>query len=215
MQDNTDRTSTETQPPVVAHTVTKQFDNKKLIVGIAAGLGILLLLLIALVAALLNKKTDTQDAATTTQSSTASDQNGGSNAGASSSATSSKKVIMTLATKNPKLEYVIYEPKQNANNTTLFFGVRNICSGCEDGASVSEVTASFDSKNSYLLDESAGKKYGTITDQDGKALATPSCYGWIKYQEVRECFVAFAKVPSGTTVSWVFGSTRIDSIAIK
>ncbi|MCA9339775.1 MAG: hypothetical protein KDA17_02585, partial [Candidatus Saccharibacteria bacterium] len=134
----------------------------------------------------------------------------------SSSSTPEKKVLLTVPAKIDKLEYVIYEPKQNANNTTIFFSVRNKCSGCEESTYSGDATTYFDSKtDSYLLDENAGKKYATIKDQDDNVLATPSCGGWIKYQQSKECFVAFAKVPSGTTVSWVFGSNRIDGIKIK
>ena len=183
--------------------------SEKLIIGIAAGLGILVLVLIALVVALLGKKPDTQSGTTDSNPSTSQTSN-------SSSSTPEKKVLLTVPAKIDKLEYVIYEPKQNANNTTIFFSVRNKCSGCEESTYSGDATTYFDSRtDSYLLDENAGKKYATIKDQDDNVLATPSCGGWIKYQQSKECFVAFAKVPSGTTVSWVFGSNRIDGIKIK
>ncbi|MCA9336275.1 hypothetical protein KC955_00215 [Candidatus Saccharibacteria bacterium] len=209
MQDNANQSPTDTQSPTVSPAVPTPTDNKKLIIGIAAGLGILVLVLIALVVALLGKKPDTQSGTTDSNPSTSQTSN-------SSSSTPEKKVLLTVPAKIDKLEYVIYEPKQNANNTTIFFSVRNKCSGCEESTYSGDATTYFDSKtDSYLLDENAGKKYATIKDQDDNVLATPSCGGWIKYQQSKECFVAFAKVPSGTTVSWVFGSNRIDGIKIK
>ncbi|HPQ82708.1 MAG TPA: hypothetical protein PL191_03130, partial [Candidatus Saccharimonas sp.] len=177
---------------------------------IAAGLGILVLVLIALVVALLGKNQSTQSSNADSQQSSSS-QNKNSNAAASD-----KKVLMTMPSKNEKLEYIIYEPKQNANNTTIFFSVRNKCSGCEGSTYAGDVTTYFDSdSDSYLLDENAGKKYATIKDQDDEVLATPSCGSWIKYNQSIECFVSFAKVPAGTTVSWVFGRNRIDNIKIQ
>lgn len=209
MQDNANQSPTDTQSPTVSPVVPTSTDNKKLIISIAAGLGILVLVLIALVVALLGKKPDTQSGTTDSNPSASQTSN-------SSSSTPEKKVLLTVPAKIDKLEYVIYEPKQNANNTTIFFSVRNKCSGCEDSTYSGDATTYFDSRtDSYLLDENAGKKYATIKDQDDKVLATPSCGGWIKYQQSKECFVAFAKVPSGTTVSWVFGSNRIDGIKIK
>ena len=125
-------------------------------------------------------------------------------------------MVRTYASADDKLDILIYEPRQTGTNTTIDFGIRNKCAGCRDTVYTGSVLSSFDSRtSSYLLDENAGKKYSTITDQDDKVLASPSCSKWLKSDETLDCFVAFSKVPSGTTVSWVFGSTRIDNIKIK
>jgi hypothetical protein len=127
----------------------------------------------------------------------------------------SKRIVKTVPF-NEKLEYVIYEPKQNASNTTINFGVRNKCAGCEDDVYTGTATSGFDSRTgSYLVDDSAGKKYTVIKDEDDNVLASTSCTGSIGKNEVIDCFVSFKQVPSGSMVSWVFGKTRIDDIKIK
>ncbi|MFZ1484174.1 MAG: hypothetical protein WAS36_04140, partial [Candidatus Saccharimonadales bacterium] len=129
---------------------------------------------------------------------------------------SGRKVLLRAPTSNPKLEYVIYEPQQNGANTTIYFAVENICSGCSESTYTGAVTTSFSNRtNSYLVDDSNGKKYSIITDEDGETLASPGCAKLIKFGEKAECFASFSKVPSGSTVSWVFGSTRIDNIAVE
>lgn len=188
--------------------------QKKLLYGVLAGVGLLLLVLIVLLALLMGKKDSNTTNSGTRSGTSASQQSTSTNS--SDSTTATKKIILTVPTENDKLEYVIYEPRQTATNTTINFGIRNKCSGCEESTYSGDATTYFDSStDSYLLDENAGKKYATIKDQDDNVLATPSCGGWIKYQQSKECFVAFSKVPSGTTVSWVFGKVRIDGIKIQ
>ncbi len=180
--------------------------NKNLIVGIAIGLGLLLVTLAVLLTVLLMKKSDSSEG---TKESSQSTQTSSNNS-------SKKEVLLTVPSSNEKLEYVIYKPKQNATNTTINFGVRNKCAGCSDTSSTYSVTYNFDSKeNSYLLDENMGKKYSTIKDEDENVLASPTCSGNIKSGDTIDCFVAFSKVPSGSTVSWVFSNARIDGIKVE
>ena len=189
------------------------FENKKALGIIGAALGLLFLVLIILVVMLLNKNNDTDGTAQNDTTNSSQQASGNSDAQNSSG---DREVLVRAPTSNDKLEYVIYKPKQNAANTTIYFAVENVCEGCEDSVGAYNVVSSFDSKsNSYLLDDNNGKKYSPITDEDGDVLATPSCSEWLKFGEKQECFVAFAKVPSGSTVSWVFGKTRIENIKVE
>lgn len=188
--------------------------QKKLLYGVLAGVGLLLLVLIVLLALLMGKKDSNTTNSGTRSGTSASQQSTSTNS--SDSTTATKKIILTVPTENDKLEYVIYEPRQTATNTTIDFGIRNKCNNCAQDVYTGNTTSYFDSRTqSYLLDETAGKKYSTITDIDNKVLATPSCTQSLQYNEVQNCFVAFSKVPSGTTVSWVFGKVRIDGIKIQ
>ena len=182
--------------------------SKKILMIVGGIVGLLLIVLIVLVIALLGKDDDSN----------------GSNSSLSSEQTSSeqaetdgeREVLKRVPTSNDKLEYVIYKPVQNASNTTLYFAVENVCDGCEDRTGTYQAVSGFSSDdNSYLIDDNNGKKYSTITDQDDDVLATPSCGAHLEAGEKSECFVAFSKVPSGSTVSWVFGGTRIDNIKVE
>ncbi len=197
--------SPQTQPQTTVQ--PHKASNKNLLIGVAAAVGVLLLILIALLAMLLTKsKTDT--ASNSTNSSQSSQ--------ATQSDSPKREIALTVPSSDEKLEYVIYKPKQNATNTTINFGVRNKCAGCSDTSSAYSVTYNFDSRtNSYLLDENMGKKYSTIKDEDDKVLASPTCSGSVKSGDTIDCFVAFSKVPSGSTVSWVFSNTRIDGIKVE
>ena len=166
-----------------------------------------MLLLIGLLAfMLLSKSTPTETTSDSQQDSSKTNQ----------TTQQGREELLRAPTSNDKLEFVIYKPEQNGANTTIHFAVENICSGCTDSTSTFMATSNFDKKSySFLVDDSNGKKYSLITDEDGKELATPNCGKALKFGEKTQCFASFTKVPSGSTVSWVFGSTRIDKIAIN
>lgn len=208
----TDQTTTTPTTPTTQPSSSP--DNKRLVMIVGAVVGALLLVLIVLAIMLLSRddKADTTDnTGTTTEQ-----QQDSSNDNSTAQQGSSREVLMTLPTSDDKLEYIIYKPQQNSANTTLHFAVRNTCEGCSDSTPIWDVVSQFDSqRNSYLIDDNNGRKYSTITDEDSRVLATPRCNAHLKYDEKQECFVAFSKVPSGSTVSWVFGNNRIDNIKVE
>lgn len=182
--------------------------NKKLLAIVGGVIGLLLVVLIVLVVALLNKNDTNDNNSTTTDSTQRSDSGDATNA--------ERSVVLRAPTSDDKLEYIIYKPEQNASNTTIRFAVRNTCEGCSDTTGIYSVVSSFSNRNnSYLIDDNNGRKYSIITDEDNRPLATPTCNAHLKYDETQECFAAFSKVPSGSTVSWVFGSVRIDGIKVE
>ncbi len=182
----------------------------KLPLIIAGVLALLFLTLIALVVMLLTKDNPVESDSKNNDNSLQSTND------SSSQGKSAKKVVSTHQTDDEKLEILMYEPRQTATNTTIDFGVRNKCDGCTNSSGIFSVVYGFDNKtDSYLLDDNAGKKFSTITDEDGNVLATPTCNDQVKYNEVAQCFVAFSKVPAGSTVSWVFGKTRISGIKVE
>lgn len=184
--------------------------NKKIFAIFAALIAVLVIALIALMVMLFSKDDDTAKSGESSSSAQTSEEE------TSEAESGSRAVLKRVPTANEKLEYVIYEPEQNANNTTLFFAIENVCEGCSDSETTYYAVSDFaDDDDSYLLDDNNGKKYSPITDQDGEVLATPSCGGSLDPGSKQECFVAFSKVPSGSTVSWVFGDTRIDGIKIQ
>lgn len=188
--------------------------RKKLFIIGGAIITLLLVAIAALVVILVGKSDDkaTPTATNTTQSTPSTANNQAS----ATPTTPAKQVLLTTKTSNEKLEFQIFKPTQNAANTTINFGVKNICSGCSDTTFSGNVAVGYNNNvTSYLVDDTLGKKYSVISDEDGKVLASSSCGSYIKYNDTTECFVAFSKVPSGTTVSWVFGSTRIDGIKVE
>lgn len=187
-------------------------NNKKLISIVGSVLGLLLLALIVLVVMLITKEdsaqTDTSDEVG--QSAQQADETPDE-----TSAGSDREVLMRLPATNDKLGYIIYKPQQNAANTTIYFAVENLCEGCESSTSTWSATNGFNNRTgSFLVDDNNGKKYSTIKDQDDRVLATTNCNKSLKHGEKVDCFVSFSKVPSGSTVSWVFGSNRIDNIKV-
>jgi len=187
--------------------------NKRLIAIVGSILGLLLLVLIALVIMLMTNEDNAK-----TDSSSDTDQSAQQEDVDSDEAktSSSREVLMRVPTTDPKLEYVIFKPQQNGANTTIYFAVENVCEGCDSSTSAFNAVNGFDNRTgSYLVDDNNGKKYSTIKDQDDKVLATTNCSHMVKYGERVECFVAFTKVPSGSTVSWVFGGNRIDNIKVE
>lgn len=178
---------------------------------VAAIMGALLLILIMLVIALLAKKNDSASTQTSS-SNTSSSQSAADN----SSSQSSNDTIVARQQLNEKVELVVFAPKQNATNTTVNFELRNTCAGCSKRVYAANEMQYYNSKSrSFLLDDANGKKYSTILDQDDRVLSTPSCNDTLEGDEVSRCFVAFTKVPAGSTVSWVFGPTRIDNIKVE
>lgn len=205
---NLDGPAPTSPSPAPTPPTKKPASTKKLLLIGGAILGVLLIGVIILLVLVLNRPSSS-DKSTTSDTSQSTDST-------SSSTATKKKVLLTLDTSNDKLQLIIYKPTQTATNTTINFSVKNTCAGCSDSTYSGRVTSGFDSKSgSYLVDDTAGKKYNTITDEDDDVLATTTCGSYIKYNETADCFVSFSKVPSGTTVSWVFGSTRIDGIKVE
>lgn len=215
MQDDSKINQTEstnsvdsTQPATPATPANKSSSiSKKMLMIIGAVVGLLFIVLVVLVIALLAKDNGSKGVGDSSSEQTSSEQ---------VNVDGEREVLKRVPTNDDKLEYVIYKPVQNASNTTLYFAVENVCDGCDDRTGTYDAVSGFASEDdSYLIDDNNGKKYGTITDQDDEVLATPSCGEHIESGEKSECFVAFSKVPSGSTVSWVFGSTRIDNIKVE
>jgi len=210
-QNTTNMPTAQATPPVAPASmpVAETTSNKKLYIIFGAIFG-LMLVLIGLMAVMLMSKSEPSTSNSNATSQQANDTD------STTKNDSGRKVLLRAPTSNPKLEYVIYEPQQNGSNTTIYFAVENVCSGCSESTYTGVVTTSFSNKtNSYLVDDSNGKKYSIITDEDGETLASPGCAKLIKFGEKAECFASFTKVPSGSTVSWVFGSTRIDNIKVE
>lgn len=212
---NPDTENTGTQEPVVppAQQPSLQPGNKKLIYGVLAGIAVLLIILIGLVVALLMKN----DATPTNKATGSSEQTDTNTSDPTTLA--DKEVIKTVATENDKIELHIYKPRQTGSNTTIEFGLHNKCNGCEEGEFASVFSLLGYSINSdddaYILDENAGKKYSLIVDADDNPLATKSCSNRVEPGKTFDCFAAFTKVPSGTTVSIILGDTKIDDILVE
>jgi hypothetical protein len=205
MQDTEENKVTDTTPPASTPTAPKS-SNNKLLIAFAAVIGLMLVLIGLLAFMLLSKSTPDKTSNSSQQDSSKTNQ----------ATKQEREELMRVPTSNDKLEYVIYKPEQNGANTTIHFAVENICSGCSDKTYTGVVTTSYSkASSSFLVDDNNGKKYSLITDEDGEELASPTCAAAIKFGEKSECFVSFTKVPSGSTVSWVFGSVRIDKIAIN
>ena len=194
-------TTTNTPTPVKS-------SSKKALIVIGAVLSALLLTLIVLVIVLLSKSDSTDNSVPQETSSSSKSSEPKSDSG--------REVLLRAPTSDSKLEYVVYKPVQNGANTTIYFAVENICAGCSGSTSTYMVTSNFDRKSySFLVDDTNGKKYTLITDEDGEELTTPNCGRSLKFGDRSECFASFTKVPSGSTVSWVFGSARIDNIKVE
>ncbi len=198
-------------------------NNKKLILIIATILGALLVLLIALLLMLVNKKDEPERAVNQNDSNSSQNEEK-----QDTSIEKSKKIIKTLSTQQKDVELLIYEPVQNATNTTINFGLKNICTtNCKRsidiaanealglGNAVSGLEHENYTEDVYIVDNAGAQKYKLITDEDGKALATPSCEADVAPGKVLDCFVAFTQVPSGSTVSIVLGdTTKVDNIKL-
>lgn len=186
--------------------------NRKLILTAASIIGLLLVILIILLALVLGKKDKT---VTTTNSANPSTSSSSGNS--ANSKTAAMKIIKTVPTSNPKLEILIYEPKQTGSNTTINYSIRNSCTGCQEStyASFAELSAYPGPNKIFLLDDTAGQKYNPIVDQDNNVLMTPSCGGNLKAGQKLDCFIAFTKVPAGTSVSLVAGQLKIDDILVN
>lgn len=213
MQDNeqniTNEPPTNVTPPAAQPTPTTvpQTSNKKLYIILAAVFALMMVLIVLLAVLLLNKS-DTSTSTNTSQDTSSNES--------TTNGQPSRTVALTVPTSDSKLQYVIYEPQQNGANTTIYFAVENICSGCSESTPTYIVTSEFSNKaKSFLVDDSNGKKYSLVTDEDGNELATPRCGSMLKFGDKSECFASFTKVPSGSTVSWVFGSNRIDNIKVE
>lgn len=205
MQDNEQYKATDTATPASTSTAPKS-SNTKLLTVFAGVVALMLVLIGFLTYMVLTKSTPTETTNNSQENSSKTNQ----------TTQQGREELLRAPTSNDKLEFVIYKPEQNGANTTIHFAVENICSGCSDSTSTFMATSNFDKKSySFLVDDSNGKKYSLITDEDGKELATPNCGKALKFGEKTECFASFTKVPSGSTVSWVFGSTRIDKITIN
>jgi hypothetical protein len=190
---------------------TKQ-TNKKLIIGILAGVGVLLLILIGLVVALLvgqnNDKSENANQNTSSQSESADSDNDASS--------ESKEIVKRVATNNDKFEIVFYKPEQKGSNTTFEFGIRNKCDGCEKREFASAYNLmGLVAEQAYLIDEEAGKKYSVITDADDTPLATKNCNAYVEPGKTLDCFVSFTKVPSGSTVSFVTNNQKFDDLKVE
>lgn len=190
-------------------------DNKKLLIWIAGILGSLLLILIILLAMLLVRGA----ASSGTNGSEDSQLIASSQKEAERGTDENKKreVLATVPTGHDSLEYVIYKPQQNTANTTIYFAIKNNCTdSCDQAVDTRNASAGFKSSSgSYLINSDNTKKYGVIRDQDGEVLATSDCNDKLTAGESLECFVSFAKVPNGSTVSWVFSKNRIDNIKVE
>lgn len=197
----------QSQPP------TTPRNNKKLVYGILAGAAVLLIILMGLVIALLLLKSNSNTATTGNQSESSQ------TATPNGSGTTAKEIVKRVSTSDDKIELVIYKPRQTGSNTTIEFGLHNKCAGCEDSIYVSTYSllgySTTDKDDAYILDETAGKKYSLITDADDRPLATKSCSARITPDKTVDCFAAFTKVPSGTTVSIILGDTKIDGVRIQ
>jgi hypothetical protein len=206
--------STVTEPTPSTTTTAPSAGNKKLLLGVLAAVGVLLVILIVLLIMLLGKKDDTK-----TGDKTNTDTNNSQQAGNDNTADSKKKIIKTVPTNDENISLVLYEPRQTGSNTTIEYALKNTCAGCQNKTYTSlgdAVGYSYTSvKNDYLLDEDAGQKYNPIVDEDGKILMTPETNASLEANETsKDMFIAFTKVPSGTTVSLVLNSLRIDGIQI-
>lgn len=191
-------------------TPDKSGQTKLLIIG-----GIVLVALLVAAGVLGVMLVNKSKSGSSSTSNTAQTNSAGSQPTATPTASPAKTIVATAKSTNDKLEFVIYKPTQNASNTTINYGVRNTCSGCAQAIWSGDIVSNAANKvTSYLVDDAAGKKYTAITDEDGKVLATPVCGSNIKYNQTTDCFVSFARVPTGSTVSWTFGTTRIDGIKI-
>jgi len=178
--------------------------SKALIIGVLLGFVVLLTVIAVLVIAVLQK-----GAANTTTVTT----------GESDQAIQDKKVIATVATKNENITFQLYTPRQTANNTTIDFALKNTCeTNCPAKSYALEPYHSSHTgsnmNNMYLVDDAGTEKYNVVTDTSDKTLVSPQCYGYLNPGQKIECFVSFAKVPSGTTVSLVMRDYRIDNINI-
>lgn len=205
-QINTDANSAATSPAQPANS------NKKLLIGIGVALGALLIALIVLVAMVLGNNNE-GSSNNSDNNSSQSDQSNDQNEDAPS-----RKVVKTVPTNNKNIEVVVYEPEQNASNTTIHYAFRNKCEGCEQPtyAGIYELFGTYITRegDAYLLDNDGAQKYGLIVDEDDKALATPTCYKSLEPKESFNCFAAFAKVPSGSTVNWVLPKLTVENIQI-
>lgn len=205
-------TPTPGQSPAPAPSSPQKQSNKKAAYGVFIGIIVLLLIVIGLLVALLLKNNDDTTSNTT-------DTDTSQQANNDDKTSPEKKVIKTIATDNKDFEVLIYEPRQTGSNTTIEYGIRNKCEGCEDSKYTSAFTllgySATAKDGAYLLDEAAGTKYSPITDEDGDQLATKSCGGYIKPGNTKECFISFTKVPSGSTISIVLGDKKIDDVVIN
>ena len=204
----TENTPSPEQPPVAAQPTPQPPNNKKLIIGIAIGLGALLVVLIVLIGVLIMQRSN--DASQTNSHQTEEQKNEGSE---------NRKVVKTLTFGNKSvLEMTVYEPKQTASNTRIEYSIKNICtSSCQAQEYVSSynvgVINATDS-SAYLLDDASGTKYNPIIDSNNKPLAS-ECNAFLEPGEKKECFASFTKVPDGTPFSLVFRSVKVDGLTAK
>lgn len=197
----------ETTPPA-----PQPSNNKKMIVGIAIGLGALLLVLIVLIAILLSQRASNSgdDEQKEGNSSQVSDDN--------PSDVDDRKVVKRVTLeKNPSLQVTIYQPRQTGTNTTIDYSVKNICkTSCKDHEYVDSYTLGvIDESSAYLLDAESGTKFNPIMDSNNKPLASEPCAGFISQGKSVECFAAFTKVPDGTTFSFVLRGLKVDGLTAE
>ena len=204
---HTENVSTNEQPPIVAQPAPQSPSNKKLIIGIAVGLGALLLVLIVLVAILITQRSNTTTNNDQANSSQSSDDN--------KSNEDKRKVAKTVTLAgSSSLQVTIYEPRQTGTNTTIDYTIKNICtSSCkaQEYANSYQLGVSNDGA-AYLLDAESGTKFNPIIDNNNKPLATESCSAFLTEGETLDCFAAFTKVPDGTTFSFVTRGLKVDGL---
>lgn len=209
-QEPTDNTHDNIQPATPSQVSPKVADNKRLIVAIAIGLGLLLAVLIVLVAVLLSQRNTAQRSTETKNSDTSQ----------SSTNTTNKKgevVRVVIYEKNPSLQVTIYQPRQTATNTTVDYSVKNICkSGCRSQEYVDSYNLGIiDPASAYLLDNESGTKFNPIVDAKNKPLATDSCSAFVAPGQSVDCFAAFTRVPNNTTFSFVLRGIKVDDLTAK
>lgn len=204
---HTENVQATEQPPIVAQPTPLPPSNKKLIIGIAAGLGALLLILIVLVAILITQRssnTGNNDQANSSQGSSDNKSN-----------KDERKVAKTVTlASSPSLQVTVYEPRQTGTNTTIDYTIKNVCtSSCksQEYANGYYLGASNDG-SAYLLDAESGTKFNPIIDNNNKPLATETCSAFLAENQLLDCFIAFTKVPDGTSFSFVVRGLKVDGL---
>lgn len=207
---HTENVSAPEQPPIVTQPAPQPPNNKKLIIGIAIGLGTLLLILIILVAILItgrSSNTGKNDQANSSQGS-----------GDNKSDTDERKVAKTVTlASSPSLQVTVYEPRQTGTNTTIDYTIKNICkSSCSAQEYASGYyLGAYNDGSAYLLDAESGTKFNPIIDNNNKPLATENCSAFLAEGKSLDCFIAFTKVPDGTTFSFVVRGLKVDGLKAR
>lgn len=197
----------ENTTPPVGSQIPQQKSNKTLIRVIAGVLIVLVLVLAGLIALyIMKQKQPTSSESTSSSQGALSQQND-----TASTAQQERTVALTTSIEDG-VQLIIYKPVQNQSNTTLYYALKNTTDQVKSANYL--LYGVYNDSNTYLVEGQNAIKYGVALDSKGSVLHSTCPTGLQAGATSTACFVSFAKVPSGKTVTFVLNTRTIGDVTI-